>query len=117
MNEFELRREKLFNSLPDFSLALVYSGVSKICSEDEFYPFEANRNFFYLTGIEQENSILMLVKAPGEKRTYLFLDEYNELKERWTGKKLRYDDAKEISGVSNIYSNNTFKSMLEMGSA
>ncbi len=115
MNEFELRREKLFNSLPDFSLALVYSGVSKICSEDEFYPFEANRNFFYLTGIEQENSILMLVKAPGEKRTYLFLDEYNELKERWTGKKLRYDDAKEISGVSNIYSNNTFKSMLEMG--
>ena len=114
MNEFESRREKLFASLPDYSLALIYAGQAKICSEDEFYPFEANRNFFYLTGIEQENSVLMLVKVPGEKRTYLFLDEYNEVKERWTGKKLRYDDAKAVSGVDNVYSNNTFQSMLEM---
>ena len=114
MNEFEQRRLKLFDSMPDFSLALIYAGVAKIVSEDEFYPFEANRNFFYLTGIEQENSVLMMVKAPGEKKSFLFLDEYNEVKERWTGKKIKYDDAKDISGISNVYSNNTFKSMLEM---
>ena len=88
MGEFNSRREKLFDALPDNSVSLVYSGVSKIISEDEYYEFHSNRNFFYLTGIEQENSILMLVKTPGERKAYLFLDEYNELKERWTGKRI-----------------------------
>ena len=90
MSELSTRREKLFESIPENSVVLVFSGVSKIVSEDEFYPFVANRNFFYLTGIEQENSALMLIKTPGEHKSYLFLDEYNELKERWTGKRLSF---------------------------
>lgn len=117
MGEFDSRRQKLFDSLPDHSVVLIYSGVSKIVSEDEFYPFFANRNFFYLTGIEQENSILMLIKCPGEKKEYLFLDEYNELKERWTGKRLSYDKARSISSIDNVYANTTFDSMLEMALA
>ena len=114
MGEFNSRREKLFDALPDNSVSLVYSGVSKIISEDEYYEFHSNRNFFYLTGIEQENSILMLVKTPGERKAYLFLDEYNELKERWTGKRLTFDHATEISELENVYSNQTFESMLDM---
>ena len=114
MNEFEFRRSALFRDLPDNSVSLIFSGVPKIESEDEYYPFRANRNFFYLTGINQENSILMIVKCPGEKKIYLFIDEYNELKERWTGKKLSFLEAGEISSLSNIYSNNTFESMLGM---
>lgn len=117
MKEFNIRREKLFESLPDNSLALVFAGTSKIRSEDDFYPFYANRNFFYLTGIEQENSVLMLVKCPGERKEYLFLDEHNELKERWTGKRLSFEKASEISQISNVYSNNNFEAMLQMGLA
>ncbi len=114
MNKFELRRHELFNILPDNSVSLVFSGVAKICSEDERYPFVANRNFFYLTGIEQEHSALMFVKCPGEKKIYLFMDEYNELKERWTGKRLSFEEASHISGLSNIYSYETLESMLDM---
>ena len=114
MNEFESRRHKLFDLLPDNSVSLVFSGVSKVCSEDELYPFEVNRNFFYLTGIDQEHSVLMLVKCPGEKKIYLFMDEYNELKERWTGKRLTFEEAGYISGLSNIYNYDTLESMLDM---
>lgn len=117
MGEFDSRREKLFAALPDHSVVLIYSGVAKIQSEDAFYPFFANRNFFYLTGIEQENSILMLIKCPGERKTYLFLDEYNELKERWTGKRLSFDKARNISSIDNVYANETFESMLDMALA
>ena len=115
MREFNVRRERLFDLLPDNSLTLVFAGVSKIRSEDEYYPFLANRNFFYLTGIEQENSVLMLVKCPGERKEYLFLDEHNELKERWTGKRLSFEKASEISQIENVYSNNNFEAMLQMG--
>ena len=114
MKEFDARRAKLFETLPENSVVLIFSGVSKIISEDEFYPFYPNRDFFYLTGIEQENSTLMLIKCPGERKEYLFLDEYNELKERWTGKRLSFDVAGEISQIENIYSNNNFEIMLSM---
>ena len=117
MKEFDVRREKLFELLPDNSVALVFSGMAKVKSEDEDYPFFANRNFFYLTGIEQENSTLMLIKCPGERKAYLFLDEYNELKERWTGKRLSFDAASEISQIENVYSNNNFDTMLSMALA
>lgn len=117
MKEFNVRRAKLFDQLPENSLTLVFAGASKIRSEDEFYPFYANRNFFYLTGIEQENSVLMLVKCPGEHKEYLFLDEHNELKERWTGKRLSFEKASEISQIENVYSNNNFEAMLQMGLA
>ena len=114
MKEFDIRRNKLFEALPDNSVAVIFSGTSKIKSEDEYYDFFANRDFFYLTGIEQENSILMLIKCPGERKEYLFLDEYNELKERWTGKRLSFDQAHEISQIENVYANNNFETMLDM---
>ena len=114
MLEFAARREKLLDSLQDNSVAIIYSGVSKIRSEDDFYPFHSNRHFFYLTGIDQENSVLLLIKTPGERNVYLFIDEYNELKERWTGKKLNFEKASEISQVTNIYTNNNLESMLDM---
>ncbi len=114
MGELERRRSQLFNLLPDNSVSLVFSGVSKVRSEDAYYDFHANRNFFYLTGIEQENSIAMFIKCPGERRVYLFLDEYNELKERWTGRRLSFEEAGEISGLANIYSVETFEQMLQM---
>ena len=64
MDEFNLRREALFDLLEDNSVVVLFSGVSKIASEDSYLPFLGNRHFFYLTGIEQENSILMMVKSP-----------------------------------------------------
>lgn len=114
MQEFDLRRNNLFELVPDNSVTLIFSGVSKIRSEDEFYPFMSNRDFFYLTGIEQENSILMLIKCPGERKEYLFLDEHDELKERWTGKRLSFEEASKISKIENVYSNNNFEAMLSM---
>ena len=117
MDEFELRRQRIFDLLEDNSIALVFSGVPKIRSEDEYYPFLANRHFFYLTGIEQSNSILMMVKTPGECQSYLFIDEYDELKERWTGKKLPLDLASAISQIDNVYTNKNLESMLDMALA
>ncbi len=114
MSEFETRRRELLNSLPENSVSLFFSGVSKIRSEDEYFPFYANRNFYYLTGIKQENSVLMIIKCPGEKKMYLFMDDHDEVKERWTGKRLSFDEAKDISSLENIYSTSTFESMLDM---
>ena len=115
--ELKNRRNNLFNAIEDNSLVLIYSGVSKIRSEDSLYPFHANRHFFYLTGIDQENSVLMMIKTQGERKVFLFIDEYNELKERWTGKRLRFDVAGRMSDIENVYTNNNLESMIDMALA
>ena len=83
MFDLGTRRKKLFDSMKDNSVAILFSGVSKVASEDEYLPFTVNKNFFYLTNIKQEHSALMLIKSIGERRTYLFIDPYSELKEKW----------------------------------
>ena len=73
MQEFDLRREKLFSLMKDNSVAVIFSGVSKVATEDELYPFQVNNSFFYLTGISQEHSVLLMIKGLGERKCYLFI--------------------------------------------
>ena len=83
--EYTLRRNKLFNLLDDNSVTILFSGVGRKKSGDENYDFVPNKNFYYLTGIEQENSVLLLIKNDGEKQSYLFVDEKDEKIEKWIG--------------------------------
>ena len=114
MQDLELRREKLFSMMRDHSVAVIFSGVSKVATEDELFPFVVNNSFFYLTNITQEHSVLLMIKGLGEKKCYLFIDEYNELKEKWTGRRLTFDEAEQLSGLSNVYSMDNFENMLNL---
>lgn len=109
-NEHKFRREKLLNQLKDQSFAVVYSGVPPQFSNDATYPFFVNRNFFYLTGIEQEHCAMIIVKSSKGNKTYLFIDEIDDLKTRWVGKKLSVEEARAISGVDDVL----FMNMLEV---
>ena len=117
MSEFENRRKKVFDLMKDNSVAILFSGVSKVASEDELLPFTVNKNFFYLTNIKQEHSALMLIKSIGERRTYLFIDPYSELKEKWTGKRLTTDKAIALSDINNVYTTDNFETMLSLALA
>ncbi|HKM02689.1 MAG TPA: aminopeptidase P N-terminal domain-containing protein [Bacilli bacterium] len=99
---FSKRREALLDKLPDNSLVIVFAGVPHKASADAEYPFQVNTNFLYLTGIKQEHSVLVLAKIDQERFSYLFIDSFDELKEKWTGKKLKPEQAIKISGIKNI---------------
>ena len=107
--EYALRREKLIEKLDDGSVTIIFAGVGKKRSADEDYDFVVNRNFYYLTGIEQDNSILMLVKSDGEVLTYLFIDEKDPKVEKWIGIKLTDDEARGISGIKNVCLRSSFE--------
>lgn len=112
--EYEQRRERLFEKLDDGSITILFAGVVKKKSGDADYDFCVNRNFYYLTGIEQDNSILMLVKADGEVSTYLFIDEKDIKKEQWIGFKLTDDEAREISNIDNVCLRSSFEGKLSV---
>lgn len=110
--EYSSRRTKFFEKMTNNSAAIFFSGLSKKASADHDYPFIVNKNFFYLTGIEQENSALIFVKVNQEQYSYLFIDQFDELKEKWTGKRLTVEQAQNISGIHNVFFSQHLESKL-----
>ena len=60
---YKLRRNKLKQTLKENEVIVLFSGEKKQRSGDQFFPFCVDRNFFYLTGIDEDNCILVLTKT------------------------------------------------------
>lgn len=101
-SEYIERREKILRKMDNGSVLILFAGQGRKKSGDENYPYQPNRNFYYLTGIKQENSALMMVKADGENSTFLFLDPKDPKVEKWLGIKLTDEEATNISGIKNV---------------
>ncbi len=108
-SEFASRRARLLNLMEPRSVAIIFGGVPKVFSADEDMAFEINRNFHYLTGIKQEDSVLILVNGEGETKEFLFVLPFDELKEKWYGRRLTVQEASEISGIKNVLLRNSFE--------
>lgn len=87
------------------SLAVFNSNDIYPISADSTMPFQQSRDIFYLSGADQEESILVLFPdAPLEKhREILFLTETNEHIAIWEGEKLTKEKAFETSGIKTVY--------------
>ena len=99
---FQQHRTRLYETLPEGSLVICYAGVPVHTNEDDYYNFEANSQFFYLTGLERENMAFLAAKAGGTVAEMLFIEEADPLHERWTGKMPTKEDAKQVSGIEDI---------------
>ncbi len=102
-------RRELARLLPDNSAAVIFSGNEVHKSADAYLLFYADRNFVYLTGIEQKRSILLLQKdAAGSLTERLYLLPKDLMAERWTGRRLNNQEAQALSGVAEIRSTEEF---------
>ena len=101
---FISNRKRLVKELKSGSLALFNSNDIMPTNADGTMSFRQNSDLFYLSGIEQEESILVICHDfPDKKyREVLFIKEPNELMEKWEGHKLTKQEAREISGVETI---------------
>lgn len=100
--EFKNRRAQLFKNMKAHSIALVFSGVPLKKSADSDYPFVPNQHFFYLTGIQQDHCVLMMIKTPQTEKFILFVDSVDPLKTRWIGHRLSVQEASSMSGIEEI---------------
>lgn len=100
---FEARRQSVLNTMADNSVLVLYSGIALYKSADAYHSFDANRHFFYLTGLRRDNMVLLLQKVRGEEKTTLYIEEADPKAERWTGKMVTVDEAKETAGISEVH--------------
>jgi Xaa-Pro aminopeptidase len=111
---FIKNRFKLSSKLKPGSCLVLYGADEMPRNGDQFYPFRQNSDFFYLTGIEQEESTLILApdhKDPKMREILVILKPTPEL-ETWNGKKLSPEEAEEISGISRVIFQDAFDSIM-----
>lgn len=95
-------RKKVKDTLEDNSILVLFSGEAPQRSADQPYKYTINRHFYYLTGLERQKFILMITKKNGKLDENLFIEKPNPQLEKWIGRRMRKEEAKEISGVEKI---------------
>lgn len=112
---FTLNRKNFVSGMKPQSIAVFNSNDEFPRNGDQNYLFKQNPDFFYLSGIDQEQSILILFPdCPNpEFREVLFLRQTNEHIAIWEGHKYTKEEAKEASGIENIIWLDKFETTLQ----
>lgn len=102
---FKKNRAKFIAQMKPNSLAIFNSNDIFTTGADSTLPFHQHRDIFYLSGADQEESILLLFPDALEKKhkEILFLTETNEHIAIWYGEKYSKEQARKISGIETIY--------------
>lgn len=112
MMDYKKRRDAVFSKMEERSILILYSGIELHVSADEYAPFEANRNFFYLTGLRRDNMVLILDKTGAKPTERLLIEESDPAQERWTGRKVTPEEAKEQAQIAQIGFISTIDSLI-----
>jgi Xaa-Pro aminopeptidase len=101
---FTDNRRRFVKQMEKNAIAIFNSNDELPLNGDALYKFKQNSDLYWLTGIEQEDSMLILFPDNPDKkfREVLVLVRPNELKEKWDGHRLRRDEATAISGIETI---------------
>jgi Xaa-Pro aminopeptidase len=101
---FSKNRERFIKAMQPNSIAVFVSNDEWPKNGDALHEYKQNSDLFWLTGVMQEDSMgILFPDNPDPKyREVLVLVRPNELKEKWDGKRLRANEAREISGIQTI---------------
>lgn len=113
---FISNRKKLSKLLKNNSLAIFHSNDEMPRNGDCFFPFRQNSDFFYLSGIDQEQLILLLFPdCPNPSyREVLFVRETSEHIKVWEGPKYTKKQATAVSGIKTVFWLENFDSIFKM---
>src|SRR5215813_6358270 len=93
------RRKAFLQEIGEKGILILYAAEARNYAGDVDWPFRQENNFYYLTGINQEGSTLVLVPGAASVREILFLPPSNPAQESWTGHILTPSEGRTISGI------------------
>ncbi|PZX63434.1 aminopeptidase P family protein [Hydrotalea sandarakina] len=112
---FTENRHRFIKAMEPNSIAIFVSNDAFPVNGDALHPFKQNSDLYWLSGISQEDSMVILYPDNPEKkyREVLVLVRPNELKEKWDGKRLRISEAQAISGIETIVWLDSIEALLQ----
>ncbi len=102
--EFRERRTRVFTQMQPNSALLLFSEIEKRRNNDCTYPFRQDSYFWYLTGFNEPNAALLLLKTEQAEKAIIFLRPRDPLLETWNGRRLGVEHAPQQLNVNEAYS-------------
>lgn len=103
ISEFAKRRKDLMAHMEPDSIAIISAARPALRNGDADYAYRQNSDFYYLTGFEEAEAVLVLIPGREKGECLLFCQEKDELKELWNGKLLGPEAAIEKLGVDDSF--------------
>lgn len=95
-------RASLAKRLKENSLLVIFSGDVKRKTGDENYPFFTHRDFYYLTGLDSKEFVLLLKKNGNDFTETIYILPPDKMAERWTGRRINPQKASDLSGIEDV---------------
>ncbi len=108
-DDLSARRARMMERLGTETIAVLFSSPERNYSLDVDYEYRQDSNLYYLTGLLQPNSILVLMPGNASRREILFVSERNPEREHWNGRLLSRAEAAELTGVKTVMGRNQFE--------
>ena len=110
--DLKRRRERAMAQLGPEALAIFWSAPVRVYSHDVDYEYRQDSNLFYLTGLDQEDTILVLMPGNATRREILFVREPDARREHWVGRMLTLEEASARSGIETAMPRGQFEAFL-----
>ncbi|MBS1789954.1 MAG: aminopeptidase P N-terminal domain-containing protein [Acidobacteria bacterium] len=110
--ELSKRRQEVIKRMGDKAIMVLFSTEPRVYTLDVDYPYRQENNLYYLTGIKQDGAVLVLIPSAKKTREILFIPERNPRRETWTGHMLSNEEARQTSGIQEIWDMKLLNSFL-----
>jgi Xaa-Pro aminopeptidase len=108
-DDLAARRARVAERLAPDSMLLLWSAPERQYSRDVDYEYRQDSNLYYLTGITQSGTMLVLMPGNQSRREILFVQDRNPAQEHWTGQLLSAEQARLQSGVETVLVSSQFE--------
>ena len=108
-DDLKARRARAMERLGPDAVAIFWSAPERVFSTDVNYEFRQDSNLLYLTGIDQEDTILVLMPGNQARKELLFVREADARREHWNGHSLTPAEASDASGIQTVMTVNQFE--------
>jgi Xaa-Pro aminopeptidase len=102
-DDLKARRARLMERLGPEAMLVAWSAPPARYSLDIDYEYRQDSNLYYLTGLTQDETVLVLMPGNAGRREILFIKDRNLVREHWTGHRLSKEEATAATGIDTVF--------------
>ena len=111
-DDLRARRGRVMARLGSDTMLILWSAPTRTYSRDIDYEYRQDSDLYYLTGVTQDGTILVLMPGNASHRELLFVKDRDPVQEHWHGRTLGTDEARAFTGIDLVFPTSQFESFV-----